>query len=109
MDIPAAVLLVTLAVIGAASVVRAICLRLFCAKDDGMVMYVTHIPADCGNAEFILRSALAKRRWCGVKSVSAVCVDCPMDEKTKRICEGICREYGVKNLMSKEEFIKSLD
>ena len=38
MNIPAAVLLVTLAVIGAASVVRAICLRLFCAKDDGMVM-----------------------------------------------------------------------
>ena len=61
MNIPAAVLLVTLAVIGAASVVRAICLRLFCAKDDGMVMYITHIPADCGNAEFILRSALVKR------------------------------------------------
>lgn len=109
MNIPAAVLLVTLAVIGAASVVRAICLRLFCEKDDGTVMYVTHIPSDCGNAEFILRSALVKRRWCGVRSVSAVCVDCPMDEKTKRICEGICREYGVKNLMSKEEFIKSLD
>ena len=110
MNVVSAVIIVVLAVVGLAAVFREISLRLFCCKEECTVMYITHIRSDCENIEFVLRSVLAKRRWNGDKnSVRAVCVSCPLDEKTRKICEGVCREYGFKNLMTKDEFLKSLD
>lgn len=108
MDMAAGVILVVLAVIGAAAVVRELALRLFCGREDGTVMLITRIPAKSGSAEQVLRSALARQRWRG-GAVSKVCLDMPMEERTRRICEGICREYGYETLLTKEEFLKSLD
>ena len=109
MNVVSYVIVMVLAVIGLASLLRALSLRLFRLKDDGTVLYITHIRSGSENAEFVLRSALSRQRWCAGFSRGIVCVDCPLDEKTRRICEGVCREYGFHTLMTKEEFLKSRD
>ena len=108
MNLVSAVIIITLSVIGAAAVVRELALRLFCGKSDCTVMYSTHIKAGSESIEQTLRSALAKQRWSG-KCVSKVCIDAALDEKTKRICETVCSDYGYEKLMTKEEFLKALD
>ena len=108
MNLVSAVIIITLSVIGAVAVIRELALRLFCGKSDCTVMYITHIKAGSENVEQTLRSALARQRWSG-KCVSKVCVDAALDEKTKRICETVCRDYGYKELLTKEEFLKALD
>ena len=97
-----------LAMVGLASLFRALLLLLFARKDDCTVMYITHIKPDCENVEMVLRGALAKRRWLS-GGESVVCLDCRVDEQTRRVCESVCREYGCAKLISKEEFLKSLD
>lgn len=109
MNVVSAAVMAVLAVFGACAVLRELSLRLFCRRDDCTVMFITHIRADEKNAEFVLRSALSKQRWHGRGIVSTVCIDRALDEKERRICEGICREYGFENLITKEEFLKSLD
>ena len=106
MNVISAVIVISLAVIGAAAVVRELALRLFCGKSESTVMYITHIKADSENVEQALRSALAKQRW-GGSCVSAVCVDAALDEKSRRICETVCRDYGYETLLTKEEFLKA--
>ena len=88
--------------------IRELALRLFCGKSDCTVMYITHIKAGSESVEQTLRSALARQRWSG-KCVSKVCVDAALDEKTRGICETVCRDYGYKELLTKEEFLKALD
>lgn len=109
MNVVSGVILVVLAVIGAAAVLREIALRLFCGKSDCTVMFVTHIKAGEENIEQALRGALSRQRWSGLNCVSTVCVDAVLDEKSRRICETVCRDYGYEKLMTKEEFLKSLD
>ena len=109
MNVISAVIVSILAVFGACAVFRELSLRLFCEKDDCTVMFITHIKAGEKNAELVLRSALSKQRWHGRGIVGTVCVDSELSEKERRICEGICREYGFDNLITKEEFLKSLD
>lgn len=109
MNVVSAVIVMALAVIGLAAVFRELSLRLFCTRDDGTVMYITNIKTD-ENVEFALRSVLSRRRWSSEsRGVSVVCLSCALDDKTRKICEGICREYGFDGLMTKDEFLKSLD
>ena len=108
MNMVGCVILVVLAVIGAAAVTRELALRLFCGREEATVLLVTHIK-DGENIELALRSALARRRWWGRGAEGVVCLDCPLDERTRRICESICRDYGFHSLMTKEEFVRSLD
>ncbi len=83
MNVVSAVILVVLAVIGAASVVSPV--------NDG------------DNAEFVLRSAAEELRWGRGRRSCAVCLDCDLDEHTRKICETVCRDYGFLKLMTKEE------
>ena len=109
MNVVSAVLVVVFAVIGLAAVVREISLLLFCYKDDSSVMLVTPIQKNAQDAEFALRSALSKQRWhLGRNCTSTVCLDSELDEKTRKICEGICRESGFEHFITKDEFIKML-
>lgn len=110
MNIISAVFIVFFAVVGLIAVFREISLRLFTCREECTVMYITNISANDDNIEFVLRSALAKRRWSADKnSVFTVCLNCELNENTRRICERVCREYGFTRLITRDEFLKSLD
>lgn len=107
MNVLSAVLLVVFAVIGAAAVVRELSLRLFSYKGESSVLLIT--PVESGrDAEFVLRSAAARLRWGGGRCTFAICLDCDMDDETRKICESVCREYGFERLITKSELREEL-
>lgn len=107
MKILSCTVVLLLAMVGLAALCRALSLWLFSRREDCTVMFITHIKPGC-DAEMVLRSALSKQKWLG-RGVSVVCFDTALDEKTRRVCESVCREYGCARLLTKEEFLKSLD
>ncbi len=109
MNVVSAVLLVVFAVIGVISFIRELAYLLFRYKNDGSVMFITPIGKKCDDAELMLRSAAARVKWISrFKHDYVICLDCDMDDETKRICEKICEEYGFAKLMSKNEFIEMI-
>lgn len=109
MEILSAVLLVVFAVIGVISLVRDISLYLFRYKNDNSVMFVTPVEGKCDDAELMLRSAASKVKWVSRgKYDYVICLDCDMDDETKKICQNICEEYGFAKLISKKEFFELL-
>ena len=109
MNLISAVIVLLLALYGLAELCRAAALRLFSRQDDCTVMYITPAKTNGEDVEYILRSALSKRRWQPGADVHAVCLDAPLSDETRRVCEAICREYGVERLMTRKEFLKALD
>ena len=107
MNVVSAVILVVLAVIGAATVAKEASQRLFRIRSDCSVLLIT--PVDSAeNAEMVLRSAASRLRWGRSQSDCAVCLDCDIDDETRKICETVCREYGFLRLMTKEELREEL-
>ena len=102
MNVLSAVLLVVFAVIGAAAVVREISLRIFSYKGESSVLIITPIDNN-DDVEFVLRSAASRLRWGGRRCDCAICLDCDMDDETRKICESVCKEYGFERLISKNE------
>lgn len=110
MNVVSAVLLVVFAVMGIIALIREITCLIFGYKGDNSIMLVAPISGKCEDAELVLRSALSKVRWTGRgKHDCVICLDCDMDDETKRICEKICNEYGFAKLMSKSEFFEILN
>lgn len=109
MNVLSVVLLVVFAVFGFISVLQNLAYYLFRYKKDNTVMFVTPLNGKCENAEFMLRSAAAKVKWVSRgKNDYVICLDCDMDEETKKMCENICSEYGFARLISKKEFFEML-
>ena len=107
MHVISAVILVVLAVIGAATVAKELSQLLFRVRADCSVLLIT--PVDSSeNAEMILRSAASRLRWGRSRSDCAVCLDCDVDEETRKICETVCREYGFLKLMTRDELKEEL-
>ncbi len=109
MNVLSAVLLVVFAVIGVIAFVSEVSYYLFRYKKDNTVMFVTPVNGRCEDAEMMLRSAAAKVKWASRgKHSFVICLDCDMDDETKRICERICDDYGFAKLIDKNEFFELL-
>ncbi len=109
MNVLSAIVLLVFAVIGIVASIRDISYYVFRYKKDNTVMFITPINGKCENAEFMLRSAAAKVKWVSRgKNDYVICLDCDMDDETKKICENICKDYGFAKMISKTEFIESL-
>ena len=107
MNVVSAVFLVVFAVICA--VVRELTFFLFRNRKNNTVMFVAPVSGKCENAEYILRSAAAKVKWISRgRNDCVICLDCGMDDETKRICQKICRDYGFAKLLTKQEFLKMI-
>ena len=104
MNIVSATLLVVLATVGAAAVIRELCYSIFRYRDDNLIIFVTPEGESC-NAEILLRSAAARiDRDIRGKRQFIICPDCEMDDETQKICEAMCRDYGFSRLITREEF-----
>lgn len=109
MNVVSAVFLVVFAVIGICAFVREFTIFLFRSRKNNTVMFVAPVSGKCENAEYILRSAAAKVKWISRgRNDCVICLDCGMDDETKRICQKICRDYGFAKLLTKQEFLKMI-
>lgn len=109
MSLLSSIILVVLAVTGAASIVEYISQKLFSSRDNQLTVFVAPIKGSAANAEQLLRITAAKLNSCRFKQAYAVCLDCGMDVKTRKICERICEDYGNIELMSKREFARKFE
>ena len=90
MNVVSAVFLVVFAVIGICAFVREITIFLFRHRKNNTVMFVA-----------------AKVKWISRgRNDCVICLDCGMDDETKRICQKICRDYGFAKLLTKQEFFE---
>ncbi len=105
MQIISAVILVVLAVIGAASVIRAASKKLYSTKMTQEVYLVVPMKADAQSAEQTLRTVAQQLDEGFYKAARAVCLDCGMDEETKEICQKFSRGYPRILHMTPQEFL----
>ena len=107
MYILSSVILVTFAVFGVVAFVREITIRLFSRKNDSSVIVITPLNTD-EEPEYVLRSTLVRLRWGGKCGDVSVCLNLPLDSRTKKICRSVCKEYGFKGLINRSEAIEKL-
>lgn len=110
MNVFSAVFLVVFAVFGVIAFLKELTGFVFRNKSSDAVVFIAPINKNQDDAEYILRSVAARIKWISRgKSDSLICLDCDMDEETRRICESICNEYGFAKLMNKKEFFEALE
>ncbi|MGN0488904.1 MAG: hypothetical protein ACI4HO_06550 [Ruminococcus sp.] len=103
-------LLAFFAVIGVCESLRGL-VRIFTkSKDDREIILIEPICNKQEDAEYLLRSAAQKVKWMGKNGPDRViCLDCNMDEETKKLCEMVCRDYSFMELCSKDDMFEILD
>lgn len=99
------VIIVIFAVFGVAHFILDLLYSFTKIKDDNCVMLVIPQINKNFDAEFALRSVIAKVRHlgkCGINQV--ICIDNGLDEKTRRECELICKDYDYISVMTPSQF-----
>lgn len=93
-----------LLLLGCIEIVRVVSLMIFKTKDDDKIMVVVPVSGHNEEVEYLLRSALAKLRWIGSVYERVVCIDCGMDDETRKICDIIKKDYPFIEVYTQEEF-----
>lgn len=80
------------------------------SKDEKEIILIEPICNKQEDAEFLLRSAAQRVRWMGQNGPDKViCLDCNMDDETKRLCQMVCSDYPFMELYTKDEIFDKLD
>ncbi len=94
------IIFIILAIIGLVQIARSVVLFFMRSKKDGDVIMVVPIHGHDEEAEIVLRHAAARVKWVsGGRFKKVVCLDCGMDDETKKICDTVCRDYEFMELM----------
>lgn len=88
-----------LLVLGAVEAVRLVVFALLRTRKKGKVCFLLTFHGHEEEAEMALRAAVQRLKWMGGREEKQVlCLDCGMDEETRRICEAMAREYDIIEL-----------
>ncbi len=90
-------------VLGCIELARIITLAIYKSKNKNL-MLVVMIDSNDTDVEFLLRSAIAKSKWMGLDYKRIICLDCGMDEESRKICEIIIKDYPSVELCNVSEF-----
>lgn len=90
-------------VLGCIELARIINLSIYKSKNKNLMLLVT-IDSKDTDVEFLLRSAIAKSKWMGLDYKRIICLDCGMDEESRKICEIIIKDYPSIELCNVSEF-----
>lgn len=98
------IILIMLAIIGLAEVARVVVLFFMRSKKDKEVILVVPISGHDEEAELVLRHAAARVKWIsGGRFRKVVCLDCGMDEETRKICSLVCSDYHFMEMKKSPE------
>ena len=104
------VILIILSIIGVSEVCRRIIFSMTSEKASENQLIVIPIKGHCENAEHILRTAAQRMKWIGgYNGQEIICLDCQMDNETRKICELVCCDYDFIKIYSKEDFEKIIE
>jgi hypothetical protein len=74
--------------------------------NSGKLFLVVSIKGHDEEAEMVLRGAVERAKWLESGGAQVVCLDCGMEDETRRICEIVCRETGKVKIYTPEEIGK---
>ncbi len=98
------IIFILLAIIGLVQIARTVVLFFMRSKKDKDVIMVVPIYGHDEEAEIVLRHAAAHVKWVsGGRFKKVVCLDCGMDEETKKICKTVCRDYDFMEMKEAPE------
>lgn len=101
-------LLVTLAlsIFAVAQLVRLISLKLFYPATNDRILTVIPIDEKIHDAEFLLRSAVIRMRWLGIKNSMIIALDNGADEANSQVCRIMEKTYPEISVISQDEFFE---
>lgn len=104
------IVLILFAIIGVCQVCRGIVQALSRSHDKKEIILIKPISANQENAEYMLRNAAWKVMWMGRFAPDRViCLDCDMDNETKKMCRLVCNEYPFMNMCTKKEMLERIE
>ena len=104
------ILVVLLAVVGAAQICRTLAQLVLRTKGDNNAMMIVPISGHNEEAELLLRSAAARIQWQqGRQLQQVICLDCGMDEETREVCTRISEDYPFMEVCSVQELQARLE
>ena len=103
LEIIGTILLLLFAVLGMAETGRILTAFLLRPKKKGKVSVEVRFCGHNEEAEYILRSAIARMRWMGGREEKEIlCIDEGMDPETRKVCEILARRYPIVHIGRKE-------
>ena len=104
------IILLVLCVIGLTETVRFLIFRLITTKNKHDCLYIVlPMSGKWEDAENRIRCIAARLKW-GIQTDvhQMICLDCGIDDETKKICEKIAAEDAFVTLQTKEEFERKM-
>ena len=103
LEIIGTVLLLFFTVLGIAESGRVLTGFLLRPKKKGKITLEVRFCGHYEEAEYILRSAIARMRWMGGSEEKEIlCIDEGMDPETRKVCEILARRYPIVHICRKE-------
>lgn len=104
-----ALVVLGLSIFAVAQLIRIISLKLFCPCKNDRIMTVIPIDSSTTDAELLLRSALIRMRWLGIKNNRVVALDCGANEETVSVCRIMSKMYPEISVVKEDEFGECCD
>lgn len=99
-----------LIILGLVEVVRIVTLMVIDSKKDKDATIIVPVSGHNEKIEFILRSIIMKAKWEEeYKNSKIMCVDCAMDDETRKICDMLCKDYEFLEVYNMSDFEKFLE
>lgn len=99
---------VLLAVVGVADLVRYVIHHLLKTKNPGRLYLILTLRGHEEGAEIMLTSAIERLNWITGEDKKLICVDCGMDEETRKVCGIISARYPGVEICTPEELAELL-
>lgn len=101
---------VILMIVGLVDLCKMVILWILRTKEEDEFMIVVPISGHNEEAEFLLRSAAAKVLFTDtLKTTEVICLDCGMDDETRKICETIVDGYSFMKMENVLTFNENLN
>ena len=83
-----------LLIVGAVELIRILILSFLNVNSEQDSAFLVIPKGDHEEAEYLLRNAITRAKWIEFNNdQKIICLDCGMDEETRKICESICADY----------------
>ncbi len=104
----ATIAFVLLAVAGAADLVRYLAHWMLKSDNPGKLYLVVPIKGHEEGAEMMLTSAIERLQWIAGEDKKVICMDCGMDEETRKVCRIIAAQNAGVEVCTAEELSEIL-
>lgn len=88
------IICIFLLIVGTVELIRILILFFLNANSDQNDSAIVIPINDQEEAEYLIRNEITRAKWFEFnRAQNIICLDCGMDEETRKVCEAICEDY----------------